>query len=144
MLSNIMKSCKILNDKVMVRLPIKRHLLELILFALPRFCQSTFLAKLYAVIFSVPYYGLLQIGEITTGLHPIKAKDVHVGNNKKKIMKVLYSSKAHGKESRPQKIKIKEIEGGNKCGKIFCPFVLMREYMKYREGIYEVQRKLSQ
>ena len=132
MLTTITNSCRILNDRVMVRLPIKTRLLELILFEVSRICQGTFYVKLYQAIFGIAYYGLFRVGEITTGEHPMKAKDVHIADNKDKILVVLYSSKTHGRESRPEKIKIKAIETGREYNRFFCPFKLMREYMDVR------------
>ena len=133
MLSTITRSCKVLNDRVMIRMPIKRRLLEIILFEVTRVFKCDFSQRLYLALFSIAYYGLLRIGELTTGAHPIKARDVHIGSNKNKILLVLHSSKTHGKESRPQKIKIKAIEQGeHERNKFFCPFNLLSNYMEIR------------
>ena len=65
-------------------------------------------------------------------------KDVHIGLNKDKILFVLYSSKTHGKESLPQKVKISAnnrqspnmgvyIPKANFCPfKVFCDFMVLR------------------
>ena len=49
---------------------------------------------------------------------------------------VLYSLKTHGKESRPQKIKIpanhESAEGMKRANNLFCPFKLAREYSNLR------------
>ena len=52
------------------------------------------------------YYGLFRIGELTFSEHAVRAKDVHVGTNKKKMLFVLHSSKTHDKGSKPQLIKV--------------------------------------
>ena len=46
------------------------------------------------------------MGELTKSQHVIKAKNVHLAENKEKLRLVLYSSKTHGKESHLQNIKI--------------------------------------
>ena len=133
MLSVITKSCRLLNDTVMIRMPIKKKLLEIILFELRRIHnKQPYLEKLYSAAFSLAYYGLLRVGEIGKGSHQIKARDIHVGQNKDKMMIILHSSKTHGKESRPQKIKIEATIPGNQMNMFFCPFKLMRSYLNAR------------
>ena len=87
---------------------------------------------MYKTVFILAYYGLLRIGEVSSGSHPLKAKDVHVGQNKDKILLFLCTSKTHGKESYLQKIKIdavqpvvKQLDGKRRY---FCPFTLTRNY----------------
>ena len=105
---------------------------------------------LYKTVFIIGYYGLLRIGEMAAEPgphnmnHAIKAKDVHIGQNKQKILLVVYSSKTHGKESRSQKIKIESTDrektrvndkgkGSVKLRKRhFCPFTLLRQYFTFR------------
>ena len=131
-------SCKLLNDCVRTRLPIQIGLLELILFEVPRVFHGTqpYIVTLYRAVFALAYYGLMRISELVynnpNGQHFVRAKDIHVGMNKDKILVVLYSSKTHGKESRPQKIKIEAQEGD--FGKNFCPFKLVRQFMQMRGG----------
>ena len=107
LLNTIIKACKLENDSVKTRLLVGCGLLELILFSVDRFYSSQpYLSLMYKSIFLLGYYGLLRVGELTSSLHTIKAWDIHMGKNKNKILLILYSSKTHGKESRPQKIKI--------------------------------------
>ena len=61
---------------------------------------------LYRAIFMFLYYGLMRIGEVVKGPHVVKAKDVHLAENKSVILAILYSSKTHTRGDRPQKIKI--------------------------------------
>ena len=94
------------NDVLKARMPIHCRLLELILFELGRHfgtLQQPYLNKLYQALFALGYYGLFRIGELVSGDHTIKAKNVHIAKNKEKILIILYTSKTHGKESRPQK-----------------------------------------
>ena len=133
----ITKSCRQLNDRVRSRFPIQIGLFELILFELARLFDTPFVISLYRAIFTLAYYGLMRISELTLNnphaKHYIRAKDVHVGTNKDKILLVLYTSKTHRKESRPQKIKIEAVEY-HKEKRHFCPFHTVCKYMQYRGG----------
>ena len=134
MLSSITKSCKILNDKLLVRLPIRRRLLDLLLFEVQRiFPDQPYLEKLYLAMLSIGYYGMFRVGEMTKSPHTMKAKDVHIANNKNKILVILYTSKTHGKDSFPPKIKI-EASVNRVTNSFFCPFKLLRSYLESRGG----------
>ena len=137
LITALTKACRLKNDVVHTRLPIKMKLMELILFEVQRiYDKQPFLDILYKTVFALSYYGMLRIGEVTQSEHVIKAKNIHVAQNKKKILMILYSSKTHGKESRPQKIKISaksEDKYGEKA-RNFCPFNLARTYLKIRGG----------
>ena len=141
LISSLTRACKVQNDKVKCRFPIKKGLLELILFEIKRVLPGQiYLQILYRAIFSIGYYGLMRIGELTESSHTLKACNIHVGLNKDKIMLVLRSSKTHGLESYPQKIKIAALNeeqihkqnNGNPEQSLFCPFELAREYMEIR------------
>ena len=85
MLTTIMRSCKLINDKVRVRLPISRQLLDIIIFKLERLLHDQpYLLLLYKAIFMLAYYGLMQVGKLTSGTHPVKAKDIHIGKDRTK------------------------------------------------------------
>ena len=120
LLSSLVSSCKLVNDRVKIRLPIKKGLLEMLLFELQRFYgeeqQQVYLECMYQAIFCLAYYGMLRVGEMTLSPHTVKAGDIHVGHNKDKIQIVLYTSKTHGKESGPQKIKISALPGLSEKG----------------------------
>ena len=137
-LSTIIKACKLDNDTVKTRLPIGYGLLELILHSIDVSLGTTqpYLCLLYKSIFLLGYYGLMCIGELTSGSHPIKAPNIHVGQNKDKILIVLYSSKTHGKESRAQKIKIEALgdptSKETRMNRHYCPFRTIWNYLKVR------------
>ena len=57
-------------------------------------------------LFATAYYGLFRIGEITDSQHAVKARDVHIGQNKRKLLFLLRTSKTHGENVEPQSIKI--------------------------------------
>ena len=121
--------------------PSKKGLLEILLFELERiYDKQLFLETLYKAILSLGYYGLMRIGELVSGSHPVKAKDIHIALNKNKILIYLHSSKTHGKESLPQEIKIKATsEDGHKRNCFFCPFTLLRNYLKLRGEYFELE-----
>ena len=138
LLSSLVKSCKLENDRVKIRLPIQKGLLELLMFELERKYGSTsnqqpYLECLYKTMFCLAYYGMLRIGEVTESDHTLKAAHVHVGHNKDKLMLVLYTSKTHGKEAGPQKIKVSAVPTTNpRARRFFCPFQLVIKYMQLR------------
>ena len=74
--------------------------------ALKVYSDQPYLFILFKAMIMTAYFGLFCIGEITDSDHVIKAKDVHVGVNKDKLLFVLRSSKTHGKGIKPQQIRI--------------------------------------
>ena len=143
LLSALVKSCKLENDLVKTRLPIQKGLLEVLLFEINRKWtsgnnQQPYLVIMYQAIFCLAYYGMLRVGELSMGTHTIKACNIHVGSNKDKILLILYSSKTHGKESRPQKVKISALPANEKNSKRnFCPFATIIKYMSYRGSYFD-------
>ena len=138
-LASLVQACKLRNDQIRTRLPIQHWMLSVLL------CQinvhfnkvgQLYLGLLYSTIVSTMYFGLFRISEVTSGAHPVLAKDVHIGENKKKMMFILRSSKTHGKNLPPQIIKISASEGlrSNQlsCKKLPCPFSLLRDYAAER------------
>ena len=125
-------------------LPIQCSLLELILFEIQRIFMvrnQPFLSSMYLALFANGYYGMMRVGELTLteSNHAVKAKNVHLATNKDKLLIVLYSSKTHGTQNRPQKIKItsnRSEKSGHYLHRNFCPFQLMRNYIKHR-GDYD-------
>ena len=150
LLSTLTKTCRLINDVVRTRLPIKKHLMELILDKITdiftKEVNQPFLAAMYRAAVVICYYGLLRIGEIavTASGHTLKAKDIHLAVDKKKLLLVLYSSKTHGKAETPQQIKI---EANNYSiynryqkslkGRKYCPFIIINHYLKIRGGYRE-------
>ena len=142
LLCPLIKGCQLENDTVKVRLPIKRGLLEMLLFEINKFYNSPqpYLEAMYQALFCLAYYGMMRVGELTSGDHTVKACDVHVGDNKDKIQIVLYISKTHGKESRPQRIKITAIASQSKG--FFCPVQTVLKYMKVRSDYINKKEQL--
>ena len=139
--TSITCACRLSNDRLKCRLPIKIALLEQMLFEIDRLWNGSqpYLQSMYKALFALGYYGLLRVGELNHSDYTLKAKDVHVGQNKEKILLVLYSSKTHGVYNRPQEIRITSIQHSDKhLIRHFCPFKLAREYMAMR-GSYHTR-----
>ena len=130
-LSTLSRACKLSNDCVTIRLPIHAKLLEVILFELSQiFHSQPYLEVLYQTLFALVYYMLFWVSELTTGGHPILARDVHIAHNKEKILVILRSSKTHGRESYPQKVKITAHPDHFQW--FFCLFQTARRFLSCR------------
>ena len=147
LLNILTKSCKMKNDKLKVRLPIQKGLLELILFRIQRkYSSQPYLEAMYITAYLLLYYGLLRVGEVANSIHSIKAVNIHEARNQNRLLLVLYSSKTHGQESPPQKINIgkKSLEIYNTANKFtyksrlnelgkFCPVEWTKRYIQLRK-----------
>ena len=123
LLNSLTRACKLTNDVIKCRFPIKKGLLELILCELKRVLdKQLYLQIMYKAMFCLAYYGLMRIGELTEGPHVCPHK----------IMIKLYSSKTHGKKSYPQTIKVTALNEEHKKTRLFCPFKAIRHYIKWR------------
>ena len=92
-LNTLTHACKAINDRVTTRLPIHKGLVELILFEIKRmFTDQPVLETMYTAWFLLAYYGLFRVGELAFDDHMVKAKDVHIGINKNKLLFILYTS----------------------------------------------------
>ena len=103
------KACKLNNDVVCARMPIHKGLLNMVLketYNRYMRCNQPYLTVLYTCIFSTAYFGLFRISELARSPHAVKAIDVKIGINKRKMKFILRSSKLHGKYAHPQIIKI--------------------------------------
>ena len=94
------------------------------------------------------YFGLFRIGELTSGEHPVKVCDVHLAYNKKTILFILWTSKTHWKNSKPQEIKIRSYQQHERTQKKVkstgksnldhnslqfpCPYQLLHTYISRR------------
>ena len=135
----IANSCSMVNDRVQTRLPIQNGLLEMLIFELERKYNAQFYLELmFKAIFLILYYGLLRIGEVAQGTHTLLARNIHyaTNNGKQKLLIVLHSSKTHGPNSKPQKVRI---EGNVHLGKernsqqrSYCPYACIREFLQIR------------
>ena len=109
----------------------------MILFEVQRYYNNqTYLETLYKALFALAYYGMFRVCELTKtdSGHAVRAVDVSLAKNKKKLLFLLRTSKTHGLNKRPQQIKIaandfNKIYFRNRC---FCPFQLTLDYMLHR------------
>ena len=152
LLNSLIKAARFRVDKIKYRFPIQKPVLHVILSRTADLFEQEnsqqYLAALYKAMFATAYYGLLRIGEVVKGVanHTIKAKDVHVGVNKNKMMLILRASKTHWEDEEPQTVKIKSSlitkgqHEGNAGGRSraivnvnqFCLFAILRTYIKLR------------
>ena len=106
-LTTLVRACRLKNDFLQIRLPIQKLLIHMILDEVYNsFTKRSqiYLRKLYMA--ALIYYGMLRVGELTTGSHPIQTENAFVGNNKKKIQIVLKTSKSHSLSCHPPIVKI--------------------------------------
>ena len=137
LLNALIKACRYHNSHIMTRLPIQRGMLNMLIDQLSTmFSTQPYLAVLYKAIIATSYFGMLRVGEVTQSQHVIKAKDVHIGENKYKMMLILYSSKTHWKDMSPQIVKISVIRktrmkssSSSSSTHMHCPFQLLRDYV---------------
>lgn len=97
-LQAIVRACKLENDwkTVTTRVPINLRLLKNILDQVEdHFDCQPYLNLLYRAMFNSAYHGLMRVGKITSGNHPVLARDVLIAENKKKVTFILRSSKTH-------------------------------------------------
>ena len=137
LMKSLTRACRVKNDHIVRRLPISTAVLKLLLDGLTKmFGSQPYLEKLYSALFSSAFYGLLQIGEVAQSPHVILVKNVHVGQNKDKILFILESSKTHTKGDKPQLVKITKsttaASQSTKCS-TYCPFELIRNFIKVRQ-----------
>ena len=92
LLNALTKACRLKNDKVQTRFPIQKGVLKILLKTAKTYFEEKgqcYLQALYKALFVAAYFGLLRVGELTVGPHAILAKNVHVGENKNKILFIL-------------------------------------------------------
>ena len=136
LIASLTRACKSKNDQIKTRLPIQKGLLGLILRQIDiKYLDQQFIPIMYKAIFSMMYYGLLQVSEIASH-HLVLARDIHIGQNKRKFLLILRTSKTHWKNMNPQMIKISAMRNSSqsKSHKFvvtqndYCPNKLLRTY----------------
>ena len=139
LLCSLTRACKLKNDRLHACLPIQRGLLSVILSTTERHffaINQPFLSTLYRALFSTTYFGLFRASEVMASAHTVLAKDVHIGQNKHKVLFILRSSKTHQRHMHPQMIKIssQELSQKFKTSGLPCPYHLLRQYTTMRGG----------
>ena len=138
LLNSLIRACKLRNDKVRLRLPIQKPMLHMILQATEKYFMDrgqVYLAKLYLALFAMTYFGLFCVGEVTSSDHVVKAGDVQMGTNKRKLLFILRSSTTHSANKEPQMIKISSVltHQDPSQPKMYCPYQLLDNYIKARK-----------
>ena len=140
LLSSLTHACRIKNDKLKVRLPIQKGVIVTNAVTNQKTTEwSTLLINHVPMcLLNVSYYGLLCIGEIANSPHVVKARDVHLGRNKRKLMLILRSSKTHGHGDHPQVIKISHQARNLQARVNFleCPYHLTRQFIAMRKTYF--------
>ena len=112
LITSLTKACRLKNDVVEHQFPIHKGILKLmlkqleIIYTSSSSNQQPYLEALFKAMYVSAYFGMLRITEVAKSQHSILAQNVHIGQNKKKILFVLLSSKPHGHGDKPQKVKI--------------------------------------
>ena len=106
-----------------VRMVIQRDLLLMILDRANLFYYNK--GQLYLTTMATGYFGLIRIGKLTSGAHPILADNLFSAKNKRKIQIVMSSSKTHDESDMSQKVTI--IIFDNQYDK-YCPYRLVNEF----------------
>ena len=137
LISSLTRACNLKNDEICTRLLIDKALLHHILDKVQSHFLSEnqpYLSLLYQTLFSTAYFGLLRVGEVTKGNHPVLAQDIHVATNKRKMLIVLRTSKTHGCESQPQMITITStrLASTQQATHSYCPYTVLDKYAKMR------------
>ena len=126
LLVSLTRACKLINNKIHIRLPIYRDMLHIIVTDVQHHMAmkgQIYLSILYPAIFSASYYGLLRVSEVAAKTHPILVHDSHIATNKKKILFILRTSKTHSKSSRPQEVKITSSTNNSNVNPHLCPSI---------------------
>ena len=108
LITSLTKACRLVNDQIKTQLPIQKDLLGVIIHQVNNYYgnrNQEYLQILYRSLISTAYFRLFRMGELISGDHPVLAKDVHLGLNKRKVLFILRTSKMHWKNERPQSIK---------------------------------------
>ena len=106
--------------------------------------NQQYLATLYSAIFATMYFGMLRVGEVAKGDHPIWARDVHIVDNKRKLMFILRSSKTHDFNVPLQRVKITVIARNTKIIKHpnhLCAYRLLRNFANMRPKFWAHSRE---
>ena len=153
LLSSLTRACQLKNDHLQARLPIHKGMLAILVRNTEEcFCNinQLFMACLFKTLLLTMYYGMFRISEVTTVAHPVLARDVHIGKNKKKFLFILKTSKTHTKGMPPQLVKITSLSRENKWEKdkgkfnsdmneyrsLLCPCNSLRQYTHLCGGFH--------
>ena len=106
LLNTLTNACRLINDRVRTRLPIRFHLLEIMLFEIHRkFTENR--AVLFGVSlhehYNVCLLWVTQDRGTNSKCARSEGKRVHISTNRNKFLLVLHSSKTHGRNKKTTK-----------------------------------------
>lgn len=131
-LAMIIRASKIHNDQLYIRLPIQQRLHNRILLHVKEELGQNrgqhYLSVMLRAAFSLAYFGLMRISEVSKSDHAVKGQDINYRRNKRRITIYLRSSKTHSASDKPQII---HIQGNRNLGEN-CPYSLITEYVNLR------------
>lgn len=138
LLESVIRSTRYKNKQKRQRLGISEHILHRLLDQVDnQFDQQPYLAALYKAMFVLAFYCLLRVSELTSGRHPILAKNVIVAKNKLKIQMTLETSKTHTVAQKRQVIRFPDPDEEGDCFKWlntkYCPFTIVEHYIALRD-----------
>lgn len=130
----MIKACKYKNRQVRNRFPISEHLLGKVIKNIRNiFHDQPYLSKLYSCIVVLGFYGMMRVGELAKGTHPILARDVHFNHKERKVQIILRSSKTHSQGDKPQYIKISTEDSKLVLNnQHLCPYKVIWDYLEMR------------
>ena len=134
-LSALVRACRLKKDKksVALRLPVQKNLHDRLLDHMKDFFMQRgqpYLAALFRALISMGYYGLLRIGEMTSGMYPILAHNMRRARNRQKFQMILKTSKTQTACNPPQRITIVS-ELNSKSN--YCPYHIITDYIQLWE-----------
>lgn len=111
------------------RLPITIKLLDRILAILPCVCSSRYEAKLFLSVFSLAFYGLFRVGELTVGPKGMDAHTIKIENVKVHLdgIELFLATSKTDQFGRGLTIFISEQGNVNSC-----PVINLNEFLKVR------------
>ena len=111
-LATLIKACKLKNNTIQTRLPIRKGLLGILINSLDKYYNTPqpYLVILFKALLAMTYFGMFRVGKVTKGPHVVKVVDMLIATNKDKLMFILCTSKTHNKGNKPQIIKVKAVK----------------------------------
>lgn len=133
-LRSLIKACKYKNDRVIHRQPISESLLVKLIKQLDEiFSTQPYLKQLYRCMLVMGFYGMLRVGEMASGDHPVLARDIHFNHKLKKVQIILRTSKTHGRGDQPQYVKFNSHDSRVFLyNRKFCPYQVVVDFMNMR------------
>lgn len=97
------------------------------------FETQPYLSKLYRCMMVMGFSGMLRVGEMASGDHPVLVRDIHFNHRLKKVQVILRTSKTHGLGDQPQYVKFSSDDSRVYLyNRKFCPYQIVWEFMQAR------------